>query len=205
MQSKTYIQTSRSYTSTSKGNLGWKEVPMPKIIQTRPSSNEDVSSGKYYYRTIKKIEIMIIKKILVFFICSIVPYISKGQCLDSLKSVCLPDSIAEQIENSYKDKYTNASKNVVNLISPNNYNFVDGIYAFKGMGPHFPRQIFVYKREKIFIFNSRGDYNPEGVIMEFCSCIKKLNLTHKEIVDYLNVICLYLQEEEVTDYGDTIK
>lgn len=90
-------------------------------------------------------------------------------------------------------------------ISPNNYNFVDGIYAFKGMGPHFPRQIFVYKREKIFIFNSRGDYNPEGVIMEFCSCIKKLNLTHKEIVDYLNVICLYLQEEEVTDYGDTIK
>ena len=148
---------------------------------------------------------MIIKKILVFFICSIVPYISKGQCLDSLKSVCLPDSIAEQIENNYKDKYTNASKNVVNLISPNNYNFVDGIYAFKGMGPHFPRQIFVYKREKIFIFNSRGNYNPEGVIMEFCSCIKKLNLTHKEIVDYLNVICLYLQEEGVTDYGDTIK
>lgn len=54
MLSKTYIQTSRSYTSPSKGNLGWKEVPMPKIIQTRPSSNEDVSSGKYYYRTIKK-------------------------------------------------------------------------------------------------------------------------------------------------------
>ena len=34
---------------------------------------------------------------------------------------------------NYEDKYTNASKNVVNLISPNNYNFVDGIYAFKGM------------------------------------------------------------------------
>ena len=47
---------------------------------------------------------MIIKKIIVFFICSIVPYISKGQCLDSLKSVCLPDSIAELIENNYKDK-----------------------------------------------------------------------------------------------------
>jgi hypothetical protein len=50
---------------------------------------------------------MIIKKILVFFICSIVPYISKGQCLDSLKSVCLPDSIAEQIENSYEPKIRN--------------------------------------------------------------------------------------------------
>lgn len=99
---------------------------------------------------------MIIKKILVFFICSIVPYISKGQCLDSLKSVCLPDSIAEQIENNYKDKYTNASKNVVNLISPNNYNFVDGIYAFKGMGPHFPRQIFVYKREKFSSLIAEG-------------------------------------------------
>lgn len=83
--------------------------------------------------------------------------------------------------------------------------FVDGIYAFKGMGPHFPRQIFVYKGGRLFIFNSRGDYNPEGVIAEFCSCIKTLNLTHKEIVDYLNVICLYLQAEAETDYGDTIK
>ena len=89
---------------------------------------------------------MIIKKILVFFICSIVPYISnKGQCLDSLKSVCLPDSIAEQIENNYKYKNTNASKNVVNLISPKNYLWGDGIYAFKAMGPHYPRRIFVYK------------------------------------------------------------
>lgn len=148
---------------------------------------------------------MIINKVLVCFICSIVPYLSKGQCLDSLKSVCLPDNIAELIENNYKDKDTNASKNVVNLISPNNYLWGDGIYAFKGMGPHYPRQIFVYKEKKIFIFNSRGDYNPEGVIMEFCSCIKKLNLTHKEIVDYLNIICVYLQEEEVTDYGSTIK
>lgn len=148
---------------------------------------------------------MIINKVLVCFICSIVPYLSKGQCLDSLKSVCLPDNIAELIENNYIDKDANASKNVVNLISPNNYLWGDGIYAFKGMGPHYPRQIFVYKEKKIFIFNSRGDYNPEGVIMEFCSCIKKLHLTHKEIVDYLNVICVYLQEEEVTDYGSTIK
>lgn len=33
MQSKTYIQTSRFYTSPSKGNLGWKEVPMPKLYK----------------------------------------------------------------------------------------------------------------------------------------------------------------------------
>ena len=44
---KTYIQTSRSFTSPLEGNLGWKEVPMPKIIQTKPSSNENVSSEKY--------------------------------------------------------------------------------------------------------------------------------------------------------------
>ena len=87
----------------------------------------------------------------------------------------------------------------------NNYLWGDGIYAFKGMGPHFPRRIFVYKGGRLFIFNSRGDCEPEGVITEFCSCIKILNLTHKEIVDYLNVICLYLQEEEEADYGDTIK
>ena len=150
-------------------------------------------------------KITIINKILLCFICSIVPYISKGQCSDSFKSVCLPDSIAEQIENNYEYKKANASKNVINLISPNNYLWGDGIYAFKGMGPHFPRRIFVYKGGRLFIFNSRGDCEPEGVITEFCSCIKILNLTHKEIVDYLNVICLYLQEEEEADYGDTIK
>ena len=47
-----------------------------------------------------------INKILLCFICSIVPYISKGQCSDSFKSVCLPDSIAEQIENNYEYKKT---------------------------------------------------------------------------------------------------
>ena len=59
---------------------------------------------------------MIIKKIIVFFICSIVPYISKGQCLDSLKSVCLPDSIAEQIENNYEDKYQYCVKLIFNRL-----------------------------------------------------------------------------------------
>ena len=102
-------------------------------------------------------KITIINKILLCFICSIVPYISKGQCSDSFKSVCLPDSIAEQIENNYEYKKANASKNVINLISPNNYLWGDGIYAFKGMGPHFPRRIFVYKGGRLFIFNSRGD------------------------------------------------
>lgn len=73
------------------------------------------------------------------------------------------------------------------------------------MGPHYPRQIFEYKGGKIFIFNSRGNSDPEGVIVEFCSCIKELKLTHKEIVDYLNAIDLYLKEEEVADYGEVIK
>ena len=78
-------------------------------------------------------------------------------------------------------------------------------YMLSKAWDHIFQDKFLSIREKIFIFKSRGDYNPEGVIMEFCSCIKKLNLTHKEIVDYLNVICLYLQEEEEADYGDTIK
>lgn len=47
---------------------------------------------------------MIVNKILACFICSIVPCLSQGQGLDSLKSVCLPDSIAEQIESNYEYK-----------------------------------------------------------------------------------------------------
>lgn len=59
------------------------------------------------------------------------------------------------------------------------------------------------------IINDLDDYyiisDTKNRNTELDTLIKKLNLTHKEIVDYLNVICLYLQEEEVTDYGDTIK
>ena len=44
---KTYIQTSKSYYDPAKTNRGWKEVPMPKIIQTRPSTHENVSDNKY--------------------------------------------------------------------------------------------------------------------------------------------------------------
>lgn len=79
-------------------------------------------------------------------------------------------------------------------------------YMLSKAWDHIFQDKFLSIRERKFSsLIAEGDYNPEGVIMEFCSCIKKLNLTHKEIVDYLNVICLYLQEEEVTDYGDTIK
>ena len=43
---KTYIQISKSYFDPTKSNRGWKEVPMPKIIQTRPSTNENVSGER---------------------------------------------------------------------------------------------------------------------------------------------------------------
>ena len=64
---------------------------------------------------------------------------------DGQKFVAYVNGFNRTYVNYYNYKNTNASKNVVNLISPNNYNFVDGIYAFKGMGPHYPRRIFVYK------------------------------------------------------------
>lgn len=107
---------------------------------------------------------MIVNKILACFICSIVPCLSQGQGLDSLKSVCLPDSIAEQIESNYEYKNTNASRNVVNLISPNNYLWGEGIYAFKGMGPHFPRQLFVYKGGKYSSLIAEGVIIPKALL-----------------------------------------
>ena len=79
-------------------------------------------------------------------------------------------------------------------------------YMLSKAWDHIFQDKFLSIRErKIFIFNSRGTIIQKVLLWNSCSCIKKLNLTHKEIVDYLNVICLYLQEEEVTDYGDTIK
>ena len=118
--------------------------------------------------------------------------------------VTVPDSIAVKLKKAYETSSklrSNAEANVYNLIDRFNYDFKDGIYSFKGMGPHFPRRIFIFDKGQLFIFDSAGFNEPQEVIREFSQAIDSLNLSPDQIVQYSKTISKYLEQESGETYG----
>ena len=118
--------------------------------------------------------------------------------------VTVPDSIAEKLKKAYETSSklrSNAEANVYNLIDRFDYDFKDGIYSFKGMGPHFPRRIFIFDKGQLFIFDSAGFNEPQEVIREFSQAIDSLNLSPDQIVQYSKTISKYLEQESGETYG----
>lgn len=134
-------------------------------------------------------------------------------CYSQLKNeslfymVEMPDSIALKLDEAYSKnaENVNAGRNVFNLANRKNFVFGDGIYSFKGQGPHFPRRLFIFNNDKLFIFNNEGAFNPKGVMREFADCIDKLQLTNEQVVKYSKIISIYLEQEEGNTYGQEIK
>ena len=94
-----------------------------------------------------------IKRIIILIICIFVVSNIKGQQLTEFHGVELPDSVALFLESLYPDM--NVSAHVYNLLSPDNKKWTDGIFSFKGQGPHFPRHLLISKKEKFFVFSFR--------------------------------------------------
>ena len=118
--------------------------------------------------------------------------------------VTVPDSIAVKLKKAYETSSKlrrNAEANVYNLIDRFDYDFKDGIYSFKGMGPHFPRRIFIFDKGQLFIFDSAGFNEPQEVIREFSQAIDSLNLSPDQIVQYSKTISKYLEQESGETYG----
>ena len=118
--------------------------------------------------------------------------------------VAVPDSIAVKLKKAYETSSklrSNAEANVYNLIDRFDYDFKDGIYSFKGMGPHFPRRIFIFDKGQLFIFDSAGFNEPQEVIREFSQAIDSLNLSPDQIVQYSKTISKYLEQESGETYG----
>lgn len=113
--------------------------------------------------------------------------------------VDVPDSISVMLENEYGRDCVNAGKNVWNIISPECKVLTDGIYSFKGQGPHFHRKIFIYHKKNIYILKNFGLYSPQGIIEDFAKCINLLKLPRELIVKYTIAIGKYLEEEQI-DY-----
>lgn len=121
--------------------------------------------------------------------------------------VNIPDTISVKLKVAYELTAINsgAENNVFNLSNYNNYNFGDGIYSFKGMGPHYPRRVFIYENKKLYIFNAIGAFDPIGFLNEYIMAIEYLNLDRNKVVSYLSIISLYLKDESQEFYGREIK
>jgi len=126
-----------------------------------------------------------------------------------LQLVDVPDSIYLKLESAYKSitgfDSVNAGRNVRNLINRNDFVFKNDLYSFKGQGPHFPRCIFIFKKPNLFIFRSIGAFDFEGVLQDYLKCIKLLELTETERVNYLKSIANYLGYESGLTYGTETK
>lgn len=133
----------------------------------------------------------------------------KKTASNPFQMVKVPENIFVQLEAKYKEitghDSVNAGRNVWNLLEPKNFVFKDGIYSFKGQGPHFPRLIFIYKNESLFVINAIGAFEPSKVISDYLKCINELKLSDTEIRKYLKVVSQYLLQEEGQTYGREFK
>ena len=145
--------------------------------------------------------------ILAILLMNLSSVYSQNKRNNPFQRVSVPDSIAVKLREAYNKnaKNVNAEANVFNLLNRKDFVFKDGIYSFKGQGPHFPRRIFIYNKGGLFIFENEGAFNAKGVIQEFAKCVNELSLTDSQIVRYSKVIAGYLEDEEGSTYGREIK
>lgn len=145
--------------------------------------------------------------VLLFLFLSFNVVYSQNKKENPFQRVSIPDSIAVNLKEAYNKnaENVNAEANVFNLLNRKDFVFKDGIYSFQGQGPHFPKRIFIFNDDRLFIFENEGAFNPKGVIQEFVYCIEILELSNKQIVKYSQVISEYLKEEENCTYGNEVK
>ena len=147
-------------------------------------------------------ESRIMKRYIIF---TLIWYVNTAfaQELD-FKYVVVPDTFAKLLDESYGHSPCGASVNVHNMEDYENTVWKNGIFSYKGMGPHFPRKLFIYENNCLFAFRNWG-YDVKSVLAEFMACVDSLHLDKDKIVKYLSIICQYLNEEKDDTYGAFVK
>ena len=147
-------------------------------------------------------ESRIMKRYIIF---TLIWYVNTAfaQELD-FKYVVVPDTFAKLLDESYGHSPCGASVNVHNMEDYENIVWKNGIFSYKGMGPHFPRKLFIYENNCLFAFRNWG-YDVKSVLAEFMACVDSLHLDKDKIVKYLSIICQYLNEEKDDTYGAFVK
>ena len=88
------------------------------------------------------------------------------------------------------------------MVRQKDFVFKNGIYAYKGQGPEFPRRIFIYYNDKLYTFKSNY---IDKVLEEYLECIKLLEISEKDRITYLKEIYEYLKVEYRETYNINIE
>lgn len=139
--------------------------------------------------------------ILVLMLCLITTsFAQKKSGTEGLQMVMLPDTVKSKLVQyiSKKEKLETPSKAiyVFNLVNGKDYKYKKGIYAFKLMGPHFQRRVFINTGNEIKIFDG---YFINDLLKEFTSFCETSDIPAKEKIIYLKAIAVFLQEEYETE------
>ena len=144
--------------------------------------------------------------IIVSILSCNISLMSQTPKINPFQRIKVPESILSKLENAYKTNTgyndVNAGNNVWNLINSQDLIFKNGLYSYKGQGPHFPRRLFVYNEGTLFFFKNNS---IDTVLKEYSECIKVFNLSETDQLKYLKRLCIYLEQENNETYGAEIK
>lgn len=119
-----------------------------------------------------------------------------AQANKSLRMVDLPDSVSSKLLKylQVKEKLSGVDFPiyVFNLVDSKDYKYRDGIYAFRLMGPHYKRRIFIVNKSNVYIFDG---YYFDDLLQEFNEFIKRVQLSTLQKIIYLKAISRFLDEE----------
>lgn len=130
-----------------------------------------------------------------------------GQKIDfPCQRVTVPDSVKKYLINAYGRDDCGAENMIYNLGVSNDIEFQNGVYGYRGMGPHFPQKIFIYYNNAVYVFNGSIEsipsalveqnaikYNFKKIQSDFYNCIDSLDITSEDSVHYASIINAVLQ------------
>jgi hypothetical protein len=142
-----------------------------------------------------------LKKISIFLLLLFLMMNFYGQEEKVLKIVEVPDSVRTKLilflSNAERLGDTqDRALYIFNLQEPKDLKFKDGIYAFRLVGPHFYRRIFIVTGNDITIFGSRF---VDSLLQEFLTYLKHSNLPELKRIQYLKVMSYFLEEEFIQE------
>lgn len=120
--------------------------------------------------------------------------------------VNVPDSISDIINCKYGRVDAGAGKNVYNMCVYDDFEFQDGIYSYKGMGPHFPLKLFAVNGDSLYFFRTPSNKMKE-YLEEWLSYKNRVCMEDAHFVTYSLAVINYLMHEnnmEGVAFSDSI-
>ncbi len=116
----------------------------------------------------------------------------------------VPDSISEKLDSVYGHG-VRAGHNAHRLGIYDDSEFENGIYTYKGMGPHYPVKYFLFYNNKLYYFQTTPHRDSLSFLKEWNTYIRKLDISKEDIADFSASILVHIILGEHSDvFKDSI-